>query len=368
MLSQTFPSHPMSPGLPGGPPPSTHPNHHHRHTVIAASIHAPNHTSPPPPPPADPLHSHFIPQTHTPTPPYFSKWSRKTVMNAIDNNLVHSIYVTNFASRWLPMDIHLVMSRQSIIQCINSLQTDGVPLEASVAKNRNVRRGKVSYPPTIRIQDNAGIIKTDLITGSKSYLEAANGTKTPSRMQDPPPLPRSKTFIPKSTSPEWLGKCALGVLNEPIPFTSLSAMTLTNLKSVDKVIPIGGVSFLFRFRSSEDLHATVEHKPNFISQIFTEFRPWAAGDAAFNHLCWVLIKGTPPCAWSKDFFKVISNTFGTMVDWSPESMSKDRLDVAEILVLTTSTSFINRVLSVSVGDQVFDNGIVETQHDPLHWE
>ncbi|KAJ4846685.1 hypothetical protein Tsubulata_027170 [Turnera subulata] len=51
----------------------------------------------------------------------------------------------------------------------------------------------------------------------------------------------------------------------------------------------------------------------------------------------------------------------------PETRSRDRFDVAEILVLTNSMKLINGNISVKVGGKLFEIGIAESQFDPLDW-
>ncbi|KAJ4837566.1 hypothetical protein Tsubulata_038144 [Turnera subulata] len=137
---------------------------------------------------------------------------------------------------------------------------------------------------------------------------------------------------------------------------------------VETVIPLGGTSFLIRFCSTKAMHMLLSNKPEVVEHLFCEFREWKSDDAACNHLCWVLIKGTPPYAWSEDFFKLISMKMGVMVDWSSESRSKVRFDVAEVLILTSSMRFIDYVFSLSISGKNYEIGVVESQYNSLDWE
>ncbi|KAJ4847778.1 hypothetical protein Tsubulata_003316 [Turnera subulata] len=260
---------------------------------------------------------------------------------------------------------------EHLTQRINSLHVDGIPLEASVAKNRRIFTGKPAAPTNVPGANGPGATRVTN-PNHKSFAEAVSGNSSGNNslrqttLPTPPTL--NKIFIPKNSSPAWLETCALGVLKKPIPFKSLSTIILTNVETIVKVLPIGGVSFLIRFNSSEDLHNATSNMPSSFKELFNVFRPWTEGDAAFNRLCWVHIKGSPPYVWSRDFFQAVTSRIGSMVDWSRETMSMDRMDVAEILVLTNSSCFINCALTVSVGDKSFDIGVVESQSDPLGWD
>ncbi|KAJ4829545.1 hypothetical protein Tsubulata_048711 [Turnera subulata] len=179
---------------------------------------------------------------------------------------------------------------------------------------------------------------------------------------------KAPVFVSKDGVPEWLGQCALGVLKVPMPIKSLRDLFPVEENPITDVIPLGGTSFLFKFQSVGDMQNLVQNKPDWFSHLFDVFRAWQEGDAAFNRLCWVLIMGVPPHMWSKNFFQVLVKNLRTFVDWSNESSNKNRFDVAEVLVLTTSNVVINKVLSAKAGDNQYEIGIAESQFDPIDWE
>ncbi|KAJ4844824.1 hypothetical protein Tsubulata_037122 [Turnera subulata] len=152
-----------------------------------------------------------------------------------------------------------------------------------------------------------------------------------------------------------------------MPIKCLLDLFPVDESSVTDVIPLGGDSFIFKFLSLVDMNNTIQNKPVWFSQLFEEFRPWQDGDAAVNRLCWVLIRGVPPHLWSKNFFEVLVSKFGAMVDWSNDSRNLSRFDVTEILVLTSSNTFINKTLSAKVGSKQFVIGVAESQFNPLDW-
>ncbi|KAJ4845034.1 hypothetical protein Tsubulata_023179 [Turnera subulata] len=201
---------------------------------------------------------------------------------------------------------------------------------------------------------------------SKSFAEAVRSS--PALQQaSASSSSRAPIFVSKDRAPNWLGNCALGVLKKPMPINCLLDLFPVDGCLVTDVIPLGGVSFLFKFQSADDTNTTIQNKPIWFSQLFEVFRAWQDGDAAFNRLCWVLIRGVPPQLWSKNFFEVLVSDFGAMVDWSNDSRNLNRFDVAEILVLSTSNAFINKSLSAKSGDKHYVISVVESQFDPLDW-
>ncbi|KAJ4844586.1 hypothetical protein Tsubulata_032986 [Turnera subulata] len=176
------------------------------------------------------------------------------------------------------------------------------------------------------------------------------------------------SFIPKDDSFDYLQRSVFGVLKDPMPMGAVSTLFSSADHSIEKIIPVGGVSFLFMFKSVTDMHSMVNKNLAVVSQFFKSFNPWKDGDTAVNRLCWVLVRGVPPCAWSEAFFRLIMSSIGEMVDWSPQTRNKERLDVAEILILTNESASINKVLSVNFGNFRYEVGIFESHYDPLDWD
>ncbi|KAJ4823313.1 hypothetical protein Tsubulata_026619 [Turnera subulata] len=389
----TIPCSPISSGLPSRPPQPPPPppttTSLHVHSTAALPFSIPSSSTTPTGLPIVPTSTQTNPHPPPSKPLQFSKWNRNTIQNAIDNNLVVSIYIESLPTRWLPTDLQLVMSRfgdvmdvfipqkpnrqgkryafvrfnrkadvQGIFLRINSVQVDGSFLVAHLAKKCLSHTNSRFHPSSQNIQAQPPKAKAH----NRSYVAAVQGPTS----RSPSMLP-AHVYIPKGSSPDWLNRCILGVLKNPIPLSSLTTLVASSLSKDVDVIPMGGVSYLIKFSSTEDIVDAINSKPEAINHLFSEFRPWKVGDFAFNRLCWVLFRGIPPHVWNEEFFKVIASKVGTMVDYSPETKPGTRLDVAEVLILTSNVGSIDRTLSVQVGGVQALIGIMETQYDPNVW-
>ncbi|KAJ4831207.1 hypothetical protein Tsubulata_030592 [Turnera subulata] len=208
-----------------------------------------------------------------------------------------------------------------------------------------------------------GTLKTAQVD-NRSFSEVV---RTPPASPRAQPNNQKSAFVRKDDAPSWLDCCALGVLKSPMPIKCLSDLFPVSDSPVTSIIPLGGVSFLFKFCSHENRNSMVANQPDWFGQLFSVFRNWEEGDAACNRLCWVLVKGVPPCAWSKNFFQLAVSSVGEMIDWSPETKNRNRMDVAEILILTNNMAFLHKVVAVKFGECSFNVGITESQYDPLDW-
>ncbi|KAJ4847756.1 hypothetical protein Tsubulata_041794 [Turnera subulata] len=153
-----------------------------------------------------------------------------------------------------------------------------------------------------------------------------------------------------------------------MPIGTLTEFFAKAAPKVSKIIPIGEVSFLFMFQTSDDMTCMIMNQPEWVHLLFSSFREWKEGDAAVDRLCWVLVRGVPPKFWTEDFFRVTTSCVGKMVDWSTQTKSRSRMDVAEIFILTKNMEFINKILFVKIGNYSYKVGIFQTQFDPLHWD
>ncbi|KAJ4822305.1 hypothetical protein Tsubulata_034281 [Turnera subulata] len=344
------------------------------------------------PEPIQPVH----PESNAPKPTHFSRWNRKIIQRAMGSNQVISVYVANLPSRWTPMDIHLVMSKygdvldvfipkkpnsrgkryafirfknniqtQYVLQRINSMQVDGERLLADIAIGR-ASSDALDFPPKRRLRTQSSNLH---LRNGRSFVEvvkpANERQKNPSSNVDG--NPNNATYIPKDTSLDWLHRCAFGILKSPMPLDEVQELFSFKNCFVEKVIPLGGISFLFLFPSMNVLNDMVTSKETVFSQHCATFRVWKEGDAAHSRLCWMLVKGVPPNAWNEDFFSLIMSSVGAMVDWSEQSKLRTRMDVAEILILTENCSWIHKALHVNYGNNQLKIVMFESQFDPLDW-
>ncbi|KAJ4844423.1 hypothetical protein Tsubulata_047869 [Turnera subulata] len=292
---------------------------------LVEDYHLPVATSIPTPPILSP---------ESPKPLHFSKWNQKVIESAIANNQLVSAYVENIPQRWLPTDIHLVMNRFAEVMDV-------------FAPQKKSRAGKryafVRFRNTVNMSAILDCINSMLVDGvypaslasNKSFVDAVRTSQDRKQAPTPQNSPNNApVFVSKAGAPNWLCRCALGVLKKPMPINCLLDLFLVDESPITDVIPLGG--------------------------LFDEFRGWWDVDAAFNRLCWVLIRGVPPHLWSRDFFEVLASNFGSMVDWSNNSRNRSRFDLAEVLILTSSNAFIDKVLSVKAGDTQFQIGVAES--------
>ncbi|KAJ4825246.1 hypothetical protein Tsubulata_029957 [Turnera subulata] len=233
----------------------------------------------------------------------------------MDNNQVTSLYVSNFPSRWIPSDIHLVMFKFSevlevfipgkvnkqgkrfafvrfrsntatsyLIHQINLMQVDGVRLSANLAKDRI----KNSY------QNNNDQKPTDVLATNKPYAgkptflhQHKDDRSFADVVHGNEEIPsENRSFNPIGDSALLLQSCIIGVLKALIPIGTLTEFFAKTAPKVSKIIPIGEVSFLFMFQTSDDMTCMIMNQPEWVHLMFSSLREWKEGDATVDRLCW----------------------------------------------------------------------------------
>lgn len=92
---------------------------------------------------------------------------------------------------------------------------------------------------------------------------------------------------------------------------------------------------------------------------FDDISVWSSDVVVRERYAWVRCQGVPLHAWKEDFFRVIVMGVGSYVTEDLKTTKMQHLDMARVLIRTTSWEVINSVLKVCVNGLVFSVRIVE---------
>ncbi|KAJ4835019.1 hypothetical protein Tsubulata_013276 [Turnera subulata] len=219
----------------------------------------------------------------------------------MNNNQVLSIYVENVPLRWLPTDLHMVKSKFGEVMDVF------IPSKWNRASNTYAFVGFKNNGDTQTLLQNINSMQRIGVSITANVAKARLGDNRSS------PGSSSRTRI---TRPSRLTTdcCALGVLKSLMPFKKLNDLFPTNESLVIDIMPLEGVSFLFKFSSPTERNAMISEKLIWFHHLFEVFKEWEDGDSGRDRLCLVLVKGVPPCAWSENFFRLIMSKVDSKVD------------------------------------------------------
>ncbi|GKV35665.1 hypothetical protein SLEP1_g43906 [Rubroshorea leprosula] len=118
-----------------------------------------------------------------------------------------------------------------------------------------------------------------------------------------------------------------------------------------RVKAMGGKMVLIDGEDKDELKHLMESAADWFSQWFEEICPWTPTMVAKERFVWLKIMGVPLSVWGDNFFSTISNLWGKFISLDDSTRLKKRFDVARVLVSTTLTNNISRVLMVKVDGQ-----------------
>ncbi|KAJ4851067.1 hypothetical protein Tsubulata_009575 [Turnera subulata] len=330
------------------------------------------------------------PSTTQPKPQQFSRWSWKQIQNIINNQKVTNLYIGNLPLQWIVVELHVILSKygevidvyipskrakngkrfglvryractdiNQLISSINLIQVGNGSLQASPARERPHphqtphKSTKFSVPPTLSHQ-----------TPYKSFVDITKD-RTPSSPKHPNTVP-DKASISFSTLPcetDWLSKCALGVLSEPLDRHLVLQIFLEHGHSVI-ISDFGGDSILFQFLSAFEMSRFIESNHDCATSIFDLLRPWQKTDGPSNRKVWIRAKGIPLHAWSSGFFHSLVSRFGSLIQIALVTEIKSRLDYAFLQVISTVFKPISWEISALIDDSTFQIFIDEISFPP----
>ncbi|KAJ4845338.1 hypothetical protein Tsubulata_045400 [Turnera subulata] len=296
-----------------------------------------------------------------PTLPYFSKWSRRQVQGAMDNGLLHSLYVKNLSETWKPTDIYRIMSKyreavdvyvpnkrtrsgkrfgfvrfrgildlQRLLSDVNRVHVEEGVVRASVARLRN--RGP--SPVAMKEQQQAHRVigaSTKVLPGgtyANVVLGRGDDRKSGSHLRESQKRAEGKSFIPSTDVNCWLARCAVGIVRDPLKMESVYLLWKLHDMTDVVVEDMGGDSVLVCFSSKDSMLAFSQRPPDWVSLWFRSFAPWKQGDRTNNRRCWVTVRGVPLNAWCQEFFEMVGSKVGRFLRVDSETVQRQRLGVA----------------------------------------
>lgn len=170
-------------------------------------------------------------------------------------------------------------------------------------------------------------------------------------------------FDVKEDELTWLNNSFVGYVHNPDAVYLLQDRIIDEGVTTFTVTPMGGDMVLIKPREGEDFLEFVKDYEDLVETWFYDIKPWSPGQVATEREAWIRCQGVPLHAWTWQFFEMIVTSFGRLVSLDSHTMNMKRLDVARVLVRTTSWEAINRVTKVSINGNIFSLRLLE---EPFH--
>ncbi|GAU48536.1 hypothetical protein TSUD_282880 [Trifolium subterraneum] len=132
-----------------------------------------------------------------------------------------------------------------------------------------------------------------------------------------------------------------------------------------KITPLGANLALLQDQEEGEIQALMEEARGWLDQWFKEIRPWTPGEVDNDRLVWLRVYGIPVHAWNDNFFTLISQQFGIFLNADDTTSKNLTMDVARILIRTSSLKAVDEFLNVKVNGELFQIRIIEDSYGPM---
>lgn len=167
------------------------------------------------------------------------------------------------------------------------------------------------------------------------------------------------SFQTKEEDRKWLEDCYSGYLKSKFSWDSHGEELLQESSGILNIKPMGGNLVLLKSvgdKKTEDVLFEFDEWSYFW---FEWIRPWKDIDVNTNRVIWTNWFGVPVHAWTTSFFSFMCVQFGRFVNVDDSTESKERLDVARVMVSSNSLNQINKAFKVRIDGKVFSIRVVE---------
>ncbi|XVF28223.1 hypothetical protein REPUB_Repub15cG0011000 [Reevesia pubescens] len=151
---------------------------------------------------------------------------------------------------------------------------------------------------------------------------------------------------------DWLHRSAIGRVHSFVSLTELLD-ALVKLKVDCSVSPMGGVTFLVTFKSSEEMKSLLESNKLCSQELFQFIEPWNFSSNQREVAMWISLEEVPLVVWHEQFFQSLGNSWGIFVRVDENTSNRRRFDVARMLVLIESRMNVPSFVSVNIRGKYF---------------
>lgn len=232
------------------------------------------------------------------------------------------------------------------------------------SKKETVTTGNVpvhSHPRKVNRQSYAFVSKglrfADVVKGTVSReWKVKNHAPVTQNVQDEW---KGLDFVVEEEDMLWLKNSYVGYVHEPdIVHTLQDKIKDVGLLSMS-VCPMGGDKVLIQTMEGEDFEELAKDAESMLKDWFIDITKWSPQEVAKQRYTWIRCQGVPLHAWKGDFFEYVVSGIGRYVSMDTMTASKRRLDIARVLIQTSSWETVNSVVKIRVNGIVFSVRPVE---------
>ncbi|GAU48228.1 hypothetical protein TSUD_184080 [Trifolium subterraneum] len=207
-------------------------------------------------------------------------------------------------------------------------------------------------------KENGGVRREENIQINRG-IEQLGAGETQHHFQKPS---KPKTAI---SDMEKLQQAFVGIVKEPdMAYNIQNSFHRQGYFGV-KVTPLGANLCLLQGQDEGEVQALIEDAKDWLDQWFKEIKPWDPKDIDVERTIWLRIYGIPSHAWNEVFFAQLVKPWGTFVNEDEGALKKITMDVARLMICTSSTQVIDEFIDVKVNGVIFHLRVLEDSYGPM---
>ncbi|KAK6141203.1 hypothetical protein DH2020_025055 [Rehmannia glutinosa] len=240
-----------------------------------------------------------------------------------------------------------VLQPQQLESKLNQIWLGSYKLRVNIPRfNRESRVGhtsKVSSPPQPQV------ILNQAFRDARTFAEVVSEKKV------------DFIFSSSDCNRKWVEGSFIGMLRNHEDFNSVQCELYKSGVLSTRIIPLGEKLTLLWAENKRNLEEFINEEPIWLKSWFKWVKPWSFEDACLDRQCWIKCYGIPIHAWDHHFFNLISSSIGKFIESDQAISDKLRLDVARIMVSTSSRTPISKSLLVIIDGCEFNIKLLEEE-------
>ncbi|KAK7289801.1 hypothetical protein RIF29_03755 [Crotalaria pallida] len=135
-----------------------------------------------------------------------------------------------------------------------------------------------------------------------------------------------------------------------------------------KATPLGGKLVMIQGQRCGEVEDLMKEEEVWFKSVFADVRKWSPLDIVRERYVWLRCFGIPAQAWEEDFFSMIADRWGKLIELESKTKNIERMDIGSFLLETTLKRKIDDILKVKVGVVMVEIRVMEDPLEMMGWD
>lgn len=249
-----------------------------------------------------------------------------------------------------------------LLENLNNIWIGSYKLQASIPRYKREKvfqLEKSEFPSIIKEADNE-VDHMNTRFENLTFTETVQSNKKITRFEESKVI--DLNYASSDSDKEWTKKCYTGFLNRNFPWEDHVDELQGECGGQLSLKSIGGNLILLQSMSDKSTREVIEDFDEWVAFWFDWVRPWNNLDVNLNRSVWTRWFSIPLHAWSENFFALACAKFGLFIKMEDIKDQKYSLELARVLISTSSIQAIDKVMQVCIDGLTYNIRVVEEKY------